>query len=86
MRTTVRIDDGLLKQAKQLAARKGCTLTSIIEEGLVIIVNSERVAAEPRKRVTLPVSTQGGGVLPGVDLTNSASLEAMDDYKWSSPT
>jgi predicted transcriptional regulator len=34
MRTTIRIDDQLLKKAKQLAARSGKSLTSIIEDAL----------------------------------------------------
>ena len=72
MRTTVRLDDTLLKQAKQEAIRRGETLTSLIEKGL----RRELTRSEPAKRrkVRLPVSKAGGGVASGVDLRNSAAL------------
>lgn len=73
MRTTVRLDDKLMKQVKKRAAEEGRTLTSLIEEGLKL------VTAKPRARspvsVDLPVSRAKGGVLPGVDLDRSADLE-----------
>lgn len=75
MRTTVRIDDQLLMQAKKLALDEGRTLTSVIEEGLTLVVNKQRTASRPRKPVRVPVSTSKGRLLPGVDLDNSAALE-----------
>jgi hypothetical protein len=78
MRTTVRLDDRLLAEAKELAARTGKTLTAIIEEALRQKLLGSRRAGE-RPPVKLP--TFGGhGLQPGVDLDDSASLlEAMDD-------
>ena len=35
MRTTVRLDEGLLREAKAAASRKGETVTALIERGLV---------------------------------------------------
>jgi hypothetical protein len=75
MRTTVRIKDELLKRAKKRAADEGRTLTSLIEEGLAIILAERR--ANPAKRVHLPVSKATGGVLPGVDLNRSCDLEEV---------
>jgi hypothetical protein len=49
MRTTVRIDDGLLEQAKAEARRKHRTLTSLIEEGLRLVLAS-RETASPREK------------------------------------
>jgi len=72
MRTTVRIDDALLKQAKLEAARRGETLTSLIEEGLRLVIAQSR--AKKKRRVVLPVSSATGGVFPGVDLDDSAAL------------
>ena len=77
MRTTIRLQDKLLEQAKRKAAEEGRTLTSLVEEGLMIIL------AEPeqdeRQRTVLPVSKASGGILPGVDINNSASLlDVMD--------
>lgn len=74
MRTTVRLDDGLLAQAKQLAAKRGTTLTAVIEDALreTLARRSSPEAGEP---VELP--TYGsGGVQPGVDLDDSAALLA----------
>jgi len=72
MRTTVRLDDHLLAQAKQLAARSGQTLTAVIEEALRIKLAASRKRKSAAK-MTLP--TYGtGGILPGVDLDDSAAL------------
>jgi hypothetical protein len=77
MRTTVRLRDDLLKRAKQRAAEEGRTLTSIIEEGvMMVLATPER---RGRERVALPISEATGGVLPGVDLNSSADLESVMD-------
>lgn len=78
MRTTVRLRDELLKRAKQRAAEEGRTLTSIIEEGVMLVLARPR--PRERKRVEIPVSEATGGVLPGVDVNRSSELRAfMDD-------
>ncbi len=77
-RTTVRLEDALLEQAKREAARRGETLTGLIEQGLRLVLVQSR-ASSRRKRVVLPVCRAGGGTLPRVDLTDSASLlDIMD--------
>ena len=73
MRTTVRLDDALLRQVKQEAARRNQTVTSMIETGLRLVLAQSK-SAPRRGPVTLPVCRAGGGVLPGVDLNNSAAL------------
>lgn len=81
MRTTVRLDDALLDQAKREAARRGETLTSLMEKGLRLVL-AQRRAAPRRPRVVLPVCRAGGGVLPGVDWNDSAALEdLMEDRR-----
>lgn len=78
-RTTVRLEDRLLEQAKRVAEQRGETLTALIDEGLrIVVANSQK----PRRRrhVKIPVSTRGGGLLPGIDLNNSAALlDLMDE-------
>lgn len=77
MRTTVRINDELLKRAKKRAAEEGRTLTSLIQDGLGLILAERK--RSPVVEVQLPVSEASGGVLPGVDLNRSCDLEeAMD--------
>lgn len=75
MKTTVRINDELLKRAKKRAADECRTLTSLIEEGLALILAERRAA--PSKRVHLPVSKATGGVLPGVDLNRCCDLKEV---------
>jgi hypothetical protein len=72
MRTTIRIDDEMLGQVKQLAAQNGQTLTATIEDALRQMLARRQEAAErpPVELVTVP----GSGPQPGVDLDDSASL------------
>ena len=73
MRTTVRLDDALLDRAKREAARRGETLTALIERGLrLVLANPEK--RPKRRQVEIPVCHEGGGTLPGVDLDDSAAL------------
>ena len=81
MRTTVRLDDGLLEQAKAEARQKHKTLTSLIEEGLRLVLANGGTSVR-RKKTVLPVSRERGGVLPGVDLDNNAGLlDLMEDRR-----
>jgi hypothetical protein len=73
MRTTVRLEEALITQAKEEAARRGTTLTALIEQGLRLVL-TRPVTVEERPWVRLPVSRAGGGTLPGVDLNDSAAL------------
>ena len=80
-RTTVRLDDALLEHAKQEALRRGETLTSLIDLGLRLVLAQSRSDRRPPK-VELPVSKRRGGLLPGVDLIDSASLlDIMEGVK-----
>ena len=75
MRTTIRIDDNLLKRAKKRAADERRTLTSLVEDGLMLLLSKAK--ASRRKRIELPVSEAIGGVLPGIDLNRSSDLEEV---------
>jgi hypothetical protein len=77
MRTTVRLPDDLLRRAKKRAAERGQTLTSLIEEGLKVVLAEPKPGRRPK--VELPIFPASGGTLPGVDLTNSAELEDIMD-------
>ena len=76
MRTTLEIDDHLYKRAKATAAERGCTVTSMIEEALRLVLDA---AEAPRPVPPLPVSKETGGVLPGVDLHDGRALRALMD-------
>jgi len=73
MRTTVRLDNALLDRARQEAARRGVTLTALIEQGLQLVLRRP-LKRTGRPRIRLPECRAGGGVLPGVDLDDSAGL------------
>jgi hypothetical protein len=82
MRTTVRLDDALLEQAKREAADRHETLTALIEQGLRLILAQSRSPKSRCKRIVLPNCQAGGGVLPGVDLdNNSALLDQMEQRR-----
>jgi predicted transcriptional regulator len=75
MRTTIRLDDDLLVEIKQLAARTDRTLTSVIEDAL-----REMLARQKGTKDRLPVkltTVSGGGLQPGVDLDDSAALLSL---------
>lgn len=72
MRTTIRLDDALLKEAKQVAARTGRSLTRVIEDALRESL-TRQVAPAPRERFKM-VTRSGHGPRPGVDLDDGASL------------
>jgi K+-transporting ATPase c subunit len=77
MRTTIRMDDNLLRAAKRAAAESGQTLTALIEESV-----RERLARRPKKKRRQPVKLvtfRGSGLQPGVDLDDSAALLDLMD-------
>jgi Ribbon-helix-helix protein, copG family len=81
MRTTLQIDDQLMKAAKKAAAESGRTLTSIIEDALRLALFSGNRGTES-KPFHVPVFSMGPP-LPGVNLDSNAELldlmEADDD-------
>jgi predicted transcriptional regulator len=78
MRTTIRLDQDLMKKAKEVAAQSGRTLTDVIADALRESF-SRRNAADQRTAVKLH-TFKGGRVMPGVDLSNSAALlELMEE-------
>ena len=78
MRTTVRLKEALLDQAKREAARRGTTVTALIEQGLRLVLRRPPPAARDT-RVKLPVSSAKGGTLPGIDLNDTAGvMDRMD--------
>jgi hypothetical protein len=75
MRTTIRLDDDLLTEARLLAARSGKTLTAVIEDALRERLSRQKEIGE-RKPVRL-TTVSGQGLQPGIDLDDTASLLAM---------
>jgi hypothetical protein len=78
MRTTVRLDDALVREAKVRAAEQGITFTQLLDESL-----RERLAARPRPKKAGPFRLRSygkRGTRPGVDLDdNRAVRDLMDE-------
>lgn len=75
MRTTIRLDESLLRRAKSMAAASGRSLNDFIADAV-------RAAVSPRvsRSAAAPLPTfKGGMLLPGIDLDDTAALlDAMD--------
>ncbi len=72
MRTTIRLEEPLLRQAREEAARSGRTLTAFIEEALRERLARTARVAEPARVRSKTVGGPGPGA--GVDLDDSAAL------------
>lgn len=73
MRTTIRLDDALLREAKARAARAGTSLNEFIEEAV-----RSAVLREPASQAGPAIPVFAGGALrPGVSLDSGADLLAL---------
>jgi plasmid stability protein len=75
-RTTVRIDDQLLADAKAFAAQHGRSLNSVMEDALRQLLNRTKEGGA-RPHVELPVFTGEAGLQPGVALTPAYLKELL---------
>lgn len=71
MRTTLNLNEQLVRRAKKVAAERGTTLTAIIEDALR--EKLARPAPQAKKRRTLH-TFKGDGLQPGVDLSRIAAV------------
>jgi hypothetical protein len=79
MRTTIRLEEALLRRAKSMAAASGRSLNDFIADAV-------RAAVTPRAgRDAGPVIPvfKGGSLLPGVDLDDSAGLLDLMDRPYA---
>lgn len=77
MRTTIRLSDDLLEEAKRYALETGRTLTAVIEDALREALRRRR---PPEPRTPVRLTTFGNwGLQPGVDLDDSAALRDLMD-------
>jgi len=77
MRTTIRINDELLRKAKKRAVETDRTLTQVVEDALRREVEA---GGSPPNQEAVDLPTAGeGGLQPGVDLDDTSSLlDRMD--------
>jgi Arc/MetJ family transcription regulator len=72
MRTTIRLDDALLRRAKAAASASGKSLNALIEDAVRAALAPRRAGARVSE-TELP-TYDGGSLQPGVDLDDSAAL------------
>lgn len=79
MRTTVRLDETLMQEAKRYAAEHSQTLTKLIEEALIEKMLRQRETRNTEHFSLKPFARAGKGLQPGVDLdSNAALLDLME--------
>lgn len=77
IRTTVRLTDKVMRDAKRLAVETGRTLTAVIEDALREAIARGRQPHAPRR---VKLTTAGGrGPAAGVNLDDSAALRELMD-------
>ena len=74
MRTTLSFDDHLFREAKELAARDGETLTRLVERAVRQYLNHRRARRTPYR---LELLTTEGRPTPGVNFDDRDAL-----YEW----
>lgn len=81
VRTTLRLDDELLREAKRYAAKNDMTLTSLMDRALRETLSKARHTGGS-EAIELP-TFDGRGLQPGIDLDDAATLlelmESGDD-------
>jgi len=73
MRTTVSLSNDLYREAKKAAVDLGMTVTALIEAALRESLQRHHRVRGRRTKTRLP-TFRGRGLMPGVDLDDSASL------------
>jgi len=76
MRTTLDLDDEVMRTLKRRAAETGRTLTSLVEEALRSML--ER-GSQPVPGYRLEWTVVPGGARPGIDLSDRSSLIDLMD-------
>jgi hypothetical protein len=77
MRTTLTIQDALLRKARQISLERNLSVGEVVEEALRLTLGAQ-AKGRPAQRRKLK-TFRGDGLQPGVDLTSSAALlEVME--------
>ncbi len=78
MKTTLNIDDSVMSRLREVAARRGTTMSELVEAGLRLILD-EKVGTGPASELPrLPTWSSGGAL---VDVSNREALYAVMDEK-----
>ena len=75
---TIRLPAELLAKARRKAAAEGRTLTSLVQDGLRLVLADRRKA----KRALPRVSSARGGPAPGFEHLTHYELQELDDIEY----
>jgi len=64
MKTTLNIDDSVMARLKQEAARRGCTMSELVESALRLLLGTRKAACP---RAPLPSFKSGGALVEVAD-------------------
>ena len=77
MKTTLNIDDAVMRRLREEAARRGTTMSALVEAGLRVVLDSGPThKADPDSLPPLPSWNSGGAL---VDIANRDELYAAMD-------
>jgi len=85
MRTTMILDKDLMADVKRLAARRGTTMTAVVDQALRDYLRREaELDDEPEEPPFYFQGFHGGGLRPGVDpavlMSNAAMQAFLDEF------
>lgn len=75
MKTTLNLDDQLLRKAKQCAAREGITLTAFVDDAL----RAKLLLEKPKHRYRFKPNVVTGSGPPNVDISDRDALYEVID-------
>lgn len=84
MKTTLNIDDTVMRRLKEEAARRGTTMSALVEAGLRRVLDGDS-APEDRPSALPPLPTWNGG-RPPVDVADREALDALMDSAEPGPS
>lgn len=74
MKTTLNIDDNVMRELKREAVRRGCTMSALVETGVRMVLKKESPTG---KIPPLPSFSMGGALVDYAD--REALYRAMDE-------
>ena len=77
MKTTLNIDDSVMQRLREEAARRGTTMSALVEAGLRRVLAPEAAKGEPANLPPLP-TWRSGGFLVDID-DRDALYRAMEE-------
>jgi hypothetical protein len=76
MKTTLNIDDSVMNRLREVAARRGTTMSELVEAGLRLVLDEGVDTGAENKLPRLPSWTSGGAL---VDVSDRDALNAVMD-------